>query len=92
MVCYGIFWSGQFCRRLFHCLYVIAVYALFIKREVKSPGASSVFFFLYFILFFSFNHFVCLFFFNFALFKDLDKGRGQHPAILNEQARKVKDS
>ena len=91
MVCYGIFWSGQFCRRLFHCLYVIAVYALFIKREVKSPGASSVFFFFTSFYFF---HLIILFvfFFNFALFKDLDKGRGQHPAILNEQACKVKDS
>ena len=89
MVCYGIFWRGQFCRRLFHCLYVIGVYALFIKREVKSPGASSLFFTSFY--FFSFNH-IILFFFNFALFKDLDKGRGQHPAILNEQACKVKDS
>ena len=86
MVCYSIFWNGQFCRRLFHCPYVIGVYALLAKLEVKSPSGSSVFFtsFYFFILSFCF--------FNFALFKDLDKGRGQHPAILNEQACKVKDS
>ena len=44
MVCYSIFWSGQFCRRLFHCPYVIGVYALLAKLEVKSPSGSSVFF------------------------------------------------
>ena len=86
MVCYGTFWSGEFCRRLFHCPYVIGVYASLAKLKVKLPGESSVPL-PHFI--FSFNHFV---FFNFALFKDLDKGRGQHPAILNEQACKVKDS
>ena len=74
MVCYGIFWSGQFCRRLFHCLYVIGVYALLTKREVKSPGASSVFF----TSFYFFHLIIFFFFLNFELFKDLDKGRGQH--------------